>query len=162
MDVAYFPADYPILKMNGAADSTTLVARVLYSRPQRKGRQIFGTSDKVLCPYGKPWRLGANEATEIEWFKDAQIGGKLLKKGRYILYCVPYNDRWMIIFNNNLFTWGLHIDRTRDVLQTDVPVSVQSPPLEDFTLQFLPSKDGTQLLMAWDNVKTMLPVQVGK
>ncbi|MCH5599910.1 DUF2911 domain-containing protein [Niabella ginsengisoli] len=27
-------------------------------------------------PYGKVWRLGANEATELDLFTDAKIGGK--------------------------------------------------------------------------------------
>jgi len=36
-------------------------ARVVYSRPQMKGRTIFGD----LVPFGKEWRLGANEATTM-------------------------------------------------------------------------------------------------
>src|SRR5262245_51246435 len=35
--------------------------KVIYSQPHKKGRQIFGG----LVPYGKVWRTGANEATEI-------------------------------------------------------------------------------------------------
>jgi hypothetical protein len=40
------------------------VARLIYSRPTKNGRVIFGD----LLEYGKVWRLGANEATEIEFF----------------------------------------------------------------------------------------------
>ena len=35
MDMSYFPQDYPVLKMKGA-DSSLLLARVIYSRPQQK------------------------------------------------------------------------------------------------------------------------------
>jgi hypothetical protein len=34
------------------------VARVIYSRPQKADRTVFGD----LVEYGKVWRLGANEA----------------------------------------------------------------------------------------------------
>ena len=36
-------------------------AKITYSRPQKRGREIFGK----LVPYGQVWRTGANEATEI-------------------------------------------------------------------------------------------------
>ena len=161
MDMSYYPHDYPVLKMNGT-DSAELVARVIYSRPQKKRRVIFGYSAGSLREYGKEWRLGANEATEIEFFKNVYISGKEIKKGRYIIYCIPYADKWTIILNTNLFTWGLHLDKTKDVFKTDVPTTTQSPPLEDFTMVFEPASYGTDLLMAWDNVKVILPIKAAK
>lgn len=74
MDVSYFPANYPVLKIQNKA-TEPLAARVLYSRPQRQGRKIFGE----LVEYGKVWRFGANEATEIEFYKDVKIGEKSCK-----------------------------------------------------------------------------------
>src|SRR5919112_1665814 len=82
MDVSYNPANYPILKMQGQANGEPL-ARLLYSRPQKKGREIFGQEVK----YNLVWRLGANESTELELFKNGMIGGKNIPKGRYTIYC---------------------------------------------------------------------------
>lgn len=161
MDMSYYPSDYPVLKMNGT-DTGALVARVIYSRPQKKGRNIFGTTERSLRQYGKEWRLGANEATEIEFFKPVIIGGKKVDKGRYIIYCIPYPDRWTIILNSNLYTWGLHMDRTKDIFKTDIPVSVQSPSVEDFTMVFTSAPYGTDLLISWDNVKAVLPISYSK
>jgi hypothetical protein len=144
--------------MNGT-DTTQLIARVIYSRPQKKGREIFGDSPKSLREYGKEWRLGANEATEIEFFKDVTIDSNTVKKGRYILYCIPYSDKWVIVLNSNLYTWGLHMDKTKDILRTEIPISNQSPALEDFTMIFEPAAYGTDLLMAWDNTKAILPIK---
>ena len=158
MDMCYYPENYPILRMNGT-DNAPLLARVIYSRPQKKARLIFGYTSKSLREYGKDWRLGANEATEIEFFKDVIIGEKKIEKGRYVIYCIPYPEKWTIILNNNLFTWGLHIDKTRDIFKTDIPVSLQSPVLEDFTMIFKPALYGTDLVMAWDNVKAVLPIK---
>ena len=157
MDMSYYPHDYPVLKMNGI-DSAGLVARVIYSRPQKKGRIIFGTTMGSLREYGKEWRLGANEATEIEFFKNVRIGEQKIKTGRYIIYCIPYADKWTIILNTNLFTWGLHLDKSKDIFKIDLPTNIQSPPLEDFTMIFEPAAYGTDLIMAWDNVKVSLPV----
>lgn len=157
LDMIYFPEAYPQLKMD-RADSRPLVARVIYSRPHKKGRQIFGAGSS-LCPYGKPWRLGANEATEIEFFTNVSIQGKNVAKGSYILYCIPYADRWTIVLNSNLHNWGLHIDQNKDVLRTDIPVMKQVPALEDFTMIFSKAVYGADLLMAWDDVKTILPVE---
>lgn len=159
MDMSYYPNDYPILRMNGA-DSSQLLARVIYSRPQKKGRVIFGNSRKSLREYGKEWRLGANEATEIEFFKDVFIRGKKIAKGRYIIYAIPYPDKWTIVLNANLFTWGLHMDASKDVFKTDIETQTQSPALEDFTMVFVPANNGANLVMAWDTVKTILPIRI--
>lgn len=161
MDMSYFPADYPVMKMNGT-DTNALVARVIYSRPQKKGRNIFGDSEKSLRQYGKEWRLGANEATEIEFFRQVTIAGKKIDKGRYIIYCIPYADKWTIVLNTNLYTWGLHMDTSKDIFKTDIPTRQQSPSVEDFTMVFEPATYGMDLLMSWDQVKTVLPISFAK
>jgi len=161
MDMSYYPPDYPVLRMNGT-DSASLVARLIYSRPQKKGRIIFGNTEKSLRQYGKEWRLGANEATEIEFFKPVKIAGKKIDKGRYIIYCIPFPDTWTIILNSNLNTWGLHMDVTKDVFKTIIPVLQQNPPVEDFTMVFQKATYGADLVMAWDDVKAVLPISFPK
>lgn len=161
MDMSYYPPDFPVLRMNGS-DPGKLIARVIYSRPQKKGREIFGKTEKSLCQYGKEWRLGANEATEIEFFEPVMIAGKKITKGRYVIYCIPYPDKWTLILNNNLFTWGLHIDRSKDIFFTDIPTTMQSPPIEDFTMIFITAPNGADLIVTWDNVKTILPISFSK
>ena len=159
MDMSYFPSSYPLQKMAGKDSTGGPLVRVIYSRPHKKGRQIFGDTDKSLCRYGREWRLGANEATEIEFFRDAVIAGKRIEKGRYVLYCIPYADRWTIVLNTNLYAWGLHMDTSKDIFKTDIPVLSLSPALEDFTMVFVPAENGAELLMAWDNVKALLPIR---
>ncbi len=157
MDMIYYPENYPILKMNHG-DTVPLIARVIYSRPHKKGRKIFGEGDAYLCPYGKIWRLGANEATEIQFFKNVSIAGTNIPAGDYVMYCIPHADRWTLVLNKNLYTWGLHVDESKDFFRTDVPVMTQSPPAEDFTMIFTDARGGAGLLMAWDQVKVILPI----
>ena len=161
LDMSWFPVDYPIEKMKGN-DSLKLIAKLIYSRPHKKGRILFAESKESLCAYGVPWRLGANEATEIELFENVNIAGQNIPKGSYVLYCIPHADRWTIIFNSNLHTWGLHINQAKDIFKTDVPVLKQEPALEDFTMVFKENTTGADLIMAWDNVKTVLPIVFSK
>ena len=161
LDMSWFPVDYPIEKMKGN-DSLHLIAKLIYSRPHKKGRILFAESKESLCAYGVPWRLGANEATEIELFENVNIAGQNIPKGSYVLYCIPHADRWTIIFNSNLHTWGLHINTAKDIFKTDIPVLKQEPTLEDFTMVFKENTTGADLIMAWDNVKTVLPIVFSK
>ena len=159
MDMSYYPPDYPVMKMNGT-DTSVPLARVIYSRPQKKGRQIFGDSSHSLVVYGKEWRLGANEATEIEFFRPVTIQGKLVSQGRYVLYCIPYPDRWTLVLNSNLNTWGLHMEPSKDQFRFTIPVQEQSPAVEYFTMEFLKSPNGADLLLAWDQSKAILPIRL--
>ena len=153
MDMQYFPVDYSKLKMLGKSEPLPY-ARVIFSRPQKNGRKIFGN----VVKYGEPWRLGANEATEIEFFRDAIIQNQKIPQGRYIIYCIPQQDKWTIILNKDLFTWGLKIDRTKDVYKFDIPVTRLNAPIEVFSMEFENAKDGANLLMGWDAVKTILSI----
>jgi len=161
MDMSYFPVEYPLQKMNHT-DSVGLAARVIYSRPHKKNRVIFGDNPQSLCPYGKEWRLGANEATEIEFFKNVTINGRNVSRGAYIIYCIPFRDKWTIVFNSNLHAWGLHMDTSKDLFRTDIPVMQQQPPIEDFTMVFHDAQYGADLIMAWDNVKAILPIEFSR
>ena len=157
LDLSYYPVDYPQLKMTGRMNQP-LIARVLYSRPSVEGRKIYGN----LLQYGRPWRLGANEATEIEFFQPVVIQNKTLETGRYILYARPYPDHWTIIFNSDLYTWGLKIDSTKDIFQVDIPVTRLSRSIPVFTMQFADAAEGGVLLMGWDSIHARLPFTLQK
>jgi hypothetical protein len=154
MDVIYFPANYPVQKMNGEITMSPM-ARVIYSRPHRQGRQIFGN----IVKWGEPWRLGANEATEIELFQPVTIQNKRVEKGRYILYAVPHEDHWTIVFNSNLYTWGLKFNLAQNVAMFDVPVANKELNIEYFTMVFEKKDTGADLVMAWENKEARLPLQ---
>jgi len=160
LDISYYPVNYPTELMAGR-DSSGLVARVIYSRPQKNGRTIFGSEAPPKCvqQYGAYWRLGANEATEIEFFKPVTIQDKKMPKGRYIIYCIPYENKWTIVFNTNLFSWGLHTDTTKDVAKIEIPIVKTVKSVEYFSMVFQQTPVGADLVMAWDNVKANLSLQ---
>jgi hypothetical protein len=153
MDMCYYPVDYPKLKMSGNV-SEPLIARLIYSRPQKNNRQVFGD----LIKYGSTWRLGANEASEIEFFKEVKITGKKVQKGRYVIYCIPQENNWTIVLNTDLYTWGLKIDSTLDQYKFTIPVAKTRFPYELFTMEFEKADKGMQLNMEWDSMKASLPI----
>ena len=154
MDMSYYPDAYPVLKIQDKA-TEPLAARVIYSRPQKNGRVIFGE----LVEYGKVWRLGANEATEIEFFKNVKINNTKIKKGRYTLYCIPNTDTWTLIINKDTDTWGaFKYNQTKDLLRVDVPVKRQTDVVEAFSMNFEKSPAGANLNIAWDDVRVILPI----
>jgi len=153
MDISYYPAGYALLKIQDKMPEP-LAIRLIYSRPQLNGRKVFGE----LQEYGKVWRLGANEATEIEFFKDVKINNKKIKKGRYTLYCIPYPDKWTLIVNKETDTWGaFKYDQSKDVVRMDVPV-IKDEITEALTIVFEKSVTGANMVMYWDDVKASLPI----
>ena len=155
MDMCYFPVDYPKLKMAHAGVEATPYARVIYSRPHLQGRHIF----HEVLKYGEPWRMGANEATELQLFRDASIQGKTIRAGRYTLYCIPQQKEWTIVLNTNTDTWGLEQDAALDAGRFTVPVEEKNQSLEFYTMIFEGTGPNASLLMAWDNVEVRLPIR---
>jgi len=156
MDMSYYPINYPILRIQDKA-TEPLVARLVYSRPQRNGRNVFGE----LLEYNKVWRLGANEATEIEFYKDVLINNKVVPKGRYTLYAIPAEDKWTIIVNKETDIWGaFKYDSGKDIVRADVAVEKQSEPLEAFTMFFEKAASGFVMVASWDTALVALPISV--
>lgn len=156
MDISYFPADYPILKTQNKTTAPP-VARVVYSRPQKDNRIVFGN----LVEYNKVWRLGANEATEIEFFKDVTITGKKILKGRYTLYAIPTETKWTLILNKDTDSWGAFVyDEKKDVFRTDVAVQTLPSVVDAFSINFNKTDKGMELCIAWDKAGVSLPIVV--
>lgn len=154
MDMSYYPNGYPVQKIEDKI-TEPLLARVIYSRPQKSGRVIFGG----LVKYGEVWRLGANEATEIEFFKHVRIGGKKIPKGRYTLYALVNENTWTIIINKDTDIWGaFKYDAKKDILRTEVPVQKNDSVIESLAMYFDKSASGVNLVIGWDMVKVSLPI----
>ena len=156
MDLSSYPANYAgMLAQDKAVDP--LVARIIYSRPQKNGRAIFGS----LVEYNKVWRFGANENTEIEFFTNVTINNVKIKKGKYTVFAVPAEDKWTIIINKDLNHWGAYsYKETEDLLRADVPVQKTADAAESFYIYFEKATGGFTMNAGWDNVKVSLPISM--
>ena len=154
MDMSYYPLNYPLLKIQNKT-TDPLVARVIYSRPKKEGRSVFGG----LVEYGKLWRLGANEATELEFYRPVVVGGKKIAKGRYTLYAVINEKTWTLILNKETDVWGSFIyNQSKDIVRVDVPVQQLATQVEILAMTFEKQNAGINLIIAWENIKVALPI----
>ena len=135
--------------------------RVTYSRPYKKGRLIFGEkADGALVPYGKKWRTGANEATEISFSEAVTIQGKELPAGLYSLYTIPGEASWIIAFNSKTDYWGATLGspfkERKDVLRAEMPVKKLESVEEQLVIDLQKGGDKINLVIRWDNVEVAL------
>lgn len=130
------------------------IARVIYSRPQKRDRDVFGK----LVPYGQVWRTGANEATELTLYNDMKVADVLVEAGTYTLYTIPEENEWTIILNNKVHTWGAYeYTDKEDRVRIKVPVRKSPTTIESFSMAFTPAGDGANLLMGWDDRYVEVP-----
>lgn len=145
------PLDFAVFRPNG--QNSHPVARIIYSRPSMKNREVFGT----LVPYGKLWRTGANQSTELNLYQDIVIEGKHLKKGNYTIYSIPNKTSWKIIFNSDLFTWGAYdYNPSKNVLEIEVPVTYTKEDVEAFGIAFGGRDGNGKILLAWEDVEVFI------
>jgi len=131
--------------------------KITYSQPHKRGRVVFGE----MVPYGKVWRTGANEATEITTTKDITLNGILLKAGTYSLFTIPDKEKWTIIINKDVGLWGSYnYNYKQDVFRFDVtPQPLEGVVYEPLTLQIDQRNDVADLLILWDRTKVSIPIK---
>jgi|KBSMisStandDraft_5_1062788.scaffolds.fasta_scaffold02249_3 hypothetical protein len=164
-----------------------LDVQVTYGRPYKKGRVIFGEAKDrswlpkgkfwtdgfraltglprttgALVPYGKYWRLGANDATEVSFNKNIDFAGRPVNAGRYRMYAVPNHDSWNIRLNSELGKFGYNEPNySLDVVTVDVPVETTSSELEQFTISFdTVDSSGVKMIFKWDRTLVRVPLMV--
>ncbi len=126
---------------------------VTYGRPYTKDpktgepRKIWGG----LVPYGKVWRLGADEATTLITQKPLVFGATTVPAGAYSLYLLPQADgSAKLIINKELGQWGMHYDDQQDLTRIDLKKEPAEKPLDQ--LAIIVAKTGG-LKIAWDDTQ---------
>ncbi len=132
------------------------VAKVYYSRPAKKDREVFGS----LVPFGQVWRTGANEAPEITFYRDVEFGGENVKAGTYSMFTIPGDSEWTIILNSGTNQWGSYsYDNSKDVVRVKGRVSSPPSDVENFTITWEKQEDSSaHMIMAWDNTMVRVPM----
>lgn len=143
------------------ADGTYV--RVVYSRPYQRGRDnIFGTEESgALVPFGKVWRTGANEATEITVTGDVTFGGQPLAAGTYSLFTTPGADAWKVHVNSALGLWGAQdYDPAKDVATATASVTTlpEEESVDQLTFSFEEAEGGTQMVLRWIRTEIRVPI----
>jgi hypothetical protein len=127
-----------------------------YSRPSRRGREIFG----ALEPWNKVWRTGANAATQLNTSADLVIGGTIVPAGIYSVWSLPSPTGWKLIINKQHGQWGTQYSADSDLVRIDLKVETLARPIEQFTIAFDAQGGGAGavLRMEWDRTRVSVPV----
>lgn len=166
----------------------TVDVSVTYSRPFKKGRLIFGEAKDrpwlpkgkfwtdgfrvltglprttgALVPFGKYWRLGANDATEVSFDKNINFAGKPVNAGRYRMYAVPNLHTWQVFLNSEVGKFGYsEPDHDLDVLKADIPVDSTATITEQFTIVFDSDSASLRMNFLWDKTLVSVPITILK
>lgn len=165
--------------------SGNLNIKVIYGRPYKKGRQIFGEGkDRAWLPDGKAWtlgfrlltgkppttgalvpnnvywRLGANDATEISFSRNVNFAGQHVNAGRYRIYSFPRVDSWDIILNSELGQFGFdEPNHALDITTIKVPVEAAPAETEQFTIRFDGDSSQVKMQFLWDQTLVVVPIR---
>lgn len=131
--------------------------KVVYSRPQLKGRQI-GVD---LAPYGEVWRTGANEATEVRFYQDVMLGNQTVPAGTYTLFTIPGKEEWTIILNEDTDVWGAYsYDQSKDVVRFNVPAGSDTKSMDAFSMAFAPDENTINMVIGWGKTRVAIPFKI--
>ena len=121
---------------------------IAYSQPSVKGRTIGVDIEPMK---GQVWRMGANEATTIEFDKDVQIEGKTLPAGKYSVFGVANEKDFTIIFNKAHKIWGTQYEQNK--AQDALQITVTPEKAEAFSeqLTYTIDREG-KVALTWGNM----------
>jgi hypothetical protein len=134
--------------------------RLRYSRPAVKGRKVFGE----LVPYGRIWRVGANESTKISLTHQMRIGDHTIPAGTYALYAFPEAGAWEIVFHKDTTLWGdgrNAYSPEKDLFRYRASPEKWPEPQENFLITFDNiTHNSMQMLLIWDQTCVRIPLYV--
>ena len=132
-----------------------------YSKDPKSGetRKIWGK----LVPWGKAWRMGADEATLLTTQKAIILGGQEIPAGAYTLYMVPdESGTSKLAVSKNIGGWGVPVDEKNDLVRVDLKKEPLDKPTDQFAMS-LESKDGAGTLkLFWEDAQYSVPFTVKK
>jgi hypothetical protein len=143
----------PRVSPHETVDATVGDAKItiVYGRPYSKDpksaekRKIWGT----LVPFGKVWRMGADEATLLTTDKDITIGGTAVPAGKYSLFLLPTESGAKLIVNKQTGQWGTKYDESQDLIRIDLKKEAAAKPVDQFTI----AVDNGVLKLMWEETQ---------
>ena len=111
-------------------------------------------------PYGKIWRTGANEATEIAFYQDVIIADQLVPAGSYSVYTIPNQNSWQFILNTATTQSGLEHDSSKDILKVEMDLIPSPQKIESFSISFVEQPEGGLLFLGWEDVIASLAFKI--
>ncbi len=159
------------------------LASIDYGRPSLNGRSIDAMF-KMLPP-DRVWRAGQNQVTIFSADRDLLVGKKKIAAGKYSVYVyIAESGEWSLILNTdqgndlvNIFPkapaqmahekWPYYTNYTEKIIKQEVlrvPMKSEklTAPVDTFTIELIPSKDGGILKMSWGDRAASVDIALAK
>ena len=151
------PAPSPASKVEQRVGTTDIT--ITYSRPGVKDRTIFGE----LVAYGKPWRVGANAPTKLEFSKDIKMGGKDIPAGAYTIVAEPGKKEWTLMayaWDDSARYYTDYAEKDPGATWTLTPVMLKDK-VETFRIDVNNIRDySANINLEWENTRIVIPIEV--
>jgi hypothetical protein len=141
----------------GSAEATVKGAKITitYGRPELKGRDLTKEA-----PVGTVWRLGRNEATEIETTGTLDVGGTKVPAGKYSLWAKKVSDtEWQLAFHPKTGIWGAPAQTEGYVATLPLKRSTGTSSVELLTISLADADGKAQVKIEWGT--TVLTGDIG-
>ena len=130
---------------------------IYYGRPFSKDpktgelRKIWGG----LVPYGRVWRLGADEATLLLTQQPIMIGSTEIPAGAHSLFMLPdETGTSKLIINNQIGQWGLQYDEKQDFVRVDLVKTSVDPQVDQLTMAIDSNPSGGGVIkITWEKIQ---------
>lgn len=137
---------------------------IVYGRPYTRDpntgapRKIWGG----LVPFGKIWRLGADEATLMVLRQATRLGGVSVPAGAYTLFMLPESETSAkLIVNREIGQWGIDpYHKENELARIDLKGEPLTPPLHQLTIALdNGSPRGGVLRIMWEGTQYSIPFE---
>jgi len=157
------PRTSPHESVYGRVDGA--LVSITYGRPYSKNprggeiRKVWGT----LVPYGKAWRLGADEATILLTNKPLMFGEAEVPAGAYTLYLVPEENGGKLAISKKIGFWGIPVDEKQDLARVDAKKEPLEKPNDQLAIALEPNPAGGGVIkIMWEGTQYSVPFTVKK
>ena len=116
-----------------------------YGRPSLKGRDLLS-----LAPVGTVWRLGMNQATQIETEADLMVGSTEVKAGKYTLWLKKTGaNTWTLNFHPKTGVWGVPELKEGYVAELPLTFAKATDSAEQVTITLSDNKGKAGIKIQW-------------
>src|SRR5215216_576418 len=131
----------------GKAEATINGKKVTidYGRPDLKGRDMLSQAQP-----GMVWRLGMNQATQIETEGELMIGDKTLPAGKYTLWAKKTSDKsWTLAFHPKTGIWGAPPMKEGFVAELPLAMTTANDSAEQLVISLADLKGKAGITIQW-------------
>jgi hypothetical protein len=131
----------------GKAEATVKGRKISidYGRPSLQGRDMI-----AMAKPGMVWRLGMDEATEIQSTATLLVGGKELKPGKYSLWAKKTGESdWILAFHPQTGVWGDPPLESGYIAQTPLKLEKSANSVERLTIAVAEKTGDATITVKW-------------